>query len=68
MNDVINHGLLPTPEPMTPWTARTDDEHAAVMAEIARLAQALRRELDLEDVLLSHMHGDDLYDENGLPA
>lgn len=55
------------PERLTLATARTEDERAAVVEEITRLARQLRRELNLGDELLSQMHGDDLYDEHGLP-
>ncbi len=53
--------------PLTLATARTDEERAIVVEEITRLAWVLRRELNLGDVLLSQTHGDELYDERGLP-
>lgn len=64
-------GLAPEPEPperLTLATARTDAERAAVVAEIKRLAQELRHELDAGDAPLSITHGDLLHDEHGLPA
>lgn len=48
-------------------TARTDDEKAAVVTEIKRLAGELRQELGLGEERLSILHGDLLYDESLLP-
>lgn len=56
------------PQTLTLATARTEDERAAVKAEITRLARELRHELNLGDTALSRSHGDELYDDRGLPT
>ncbi len=60
-----------TPEPqerLTLANARTDEERAAVAAEILRRARELRAEAGVDDdERLSITHGDLLYDEDGLP-
>lgn len=53
-------------EQLTLATARTDEERAAVVAEIKRLARELRRELP--ESWLTDDHGDLLYGDDGLPA
>ena len=56
------------PPGRTLTTARTDEERAAIAAEILRAARELRAELDLDpEERLSITHGDLLYDEDGLP-
>lgn len=56
------------PERLTLATARTDEERDAVIADIKRIAQELRQELDIgDDERLSLTHGDLLYDGDGLP-
>lgn len=49
---------------LTLATARTDEEKAAVIAEIRRLARELRDELH-DDLPIDHA---ELYGEDGLPA
>lgn len=56
-----------TPERLTLATARTEEERAAVITEIKRLAQEIRSELSDEDVQIMLNHGDLLYGEDGLP-
>lgn len=60
-------GVTTEPEFLTLATARTEEERAIVVEEISRLARELRRELNLGDTLLSQTHGNELYDEHGLP-
>lgn len=59
-------GVATEPALLTLATARTDEERAAVVAEINRLARELRAEMG-DDEQLSITHGDLLHDENGLP-
>lgn len=56
-----------TPERLTLATARTEEERAAVIAEIKRLAREIRKELSEEDIQIALNHGDFLYGEDGLP-
>lgn len=53
---------------LTLATARTDDERQVVVAEIKRLARALRAELGDDQVRLSSAHGRLLYNDDGLPT
>lgn len=57
-----------TPEPLTLATACTDEERAAIVAEITRAARELRMTAGDDDERLSLTHGDLLYDDDGLPA
>ncbi len=56
-----------TPERLTLATAQTEEERAAVIAEIKRLAREIRKELSDEDVKIMLNHGDLLYGDDGLP-
>ncbi len=55
------------PERLTIATARTKEEHAAVVTDIKRLARELRQEIGEDGVRLAINHGDWLYDDDGLP-
>ena len=64
---IVTVQIPEVPEYLTLATARTDEERAAVIAEIRRLAREIRTEMGNPSEQLSLTHGDILYDENGLP-
>jgi len=56
-----------TPERLTLATARTDEERDAVIAGIKRAARTFRAQLSDDEIQVMPIHGDLLYDEDGLP-